>query len=217
MLHCAGETPAAWKEVEMAKLILVRHGESEGNVTRIFTTTPMTLALTELGRKQAREAATVIQSIADPRIVIASPYARARDTGAIIADSLNLPLEIREGLHERETGEFAGRPYESIFEAEGFDRQRPWIWIPPGGESYEHVRERVGPILNELVLRFPAHDVIVVSHGGVMVSMWAHVTGRWEDAHVPGNCGIITVEHREGKYLEPRVIGNLPSQRHAGG
>ncbi len=43
----------------------------------------------------------------------------ARDTGAIIAEELQLPFEVREGLHERETGEFAGKPYESIFEAEG--------------------------------------------------------------------------------------------------
>ncbi|MGO9056864.1 MAG: histidine phosphatase family protein, partial [Candidatus Binataceae bacterium] len=92
----------------MGRLVLVRHGESEGNVTRIFTTSPMTLALTALGRKQAREAAAVIAGISNPRIVITSPYVRARDTGAIIAKELNLSLEIREGLHERETGEFAG-------------------------------------------------------------------------------------------------------------
>jgi probable phosphoglycerate mutase len=201
----------------MARLILVRHGESEGNVTRVFTRTPMTLALTEQGRKQAREAAPAIRAIANPRIVIASPYVRAHDTGAIIAGELKLPFEVREGLHERETGEFAGRPYESILEAEGYDHARPWVWTPPGGESYEHVRDRVGPILDELVARFPDDDVVVVSHGGVMVAMWAHMTGRWEDAHVPQNCGIILVEHRDGKFLAPRVIGAQQSQRHAGG
>ena len=200
----------------MGRLVLVRHGESEGNVTRIFTTSPMTLALTELGRKQALEAAGVIQAISDPRIVIASPYVRARDTGAIIAKELNLSLEIRAGLHERETGEFAGRPYESIFEAEGYDHSRPWTWVPPGGESYEHVRDRVGPILDELVARFSDDDV-VVSHGGVMVSMWAHMTGRWDDAHVPANCGIVLVEHRQGQFLRPQLIGNQQSQRDAGG
>ena len=70
----------------MGKLILVRHGESEGNVTRVFTTTPMTLALTALGRIQARQAAQRIRAVANPRIVIASPYVRARDTGMIIAE-----------------------------------------------------------------------------------------------------------------------------------
>lgn len=201
----------------MARLLLVRHGESEGNVTRIFTKTPMTLPLTPLGREQAREAGAVIQSIAKPRIVIASRYVRARDTGAIIAEELKLPFEIREGLHERETGEFAGRPYESILEAEGYDHARPWTWTPPGGESYEHVRDRVAPIIDEIVARFPDDDVVVVSHGGVMIAMWAHITGRWEDAHVPRNCGIIVIEHQQGRFLEPTVIGDQQSQRHAGG
>jgi ribonuclease H / adenosylcobalamin/alpha-ribazole phosphatase len=201
----------------MGKLLLIRHGESAGNVTRIFTTTPMTLPLTDLGRQQAREAASIIAKIARPRIVIASPYVRARDTGAIIAEELKLPFEVREGLHERETGEFAGRPYESIMEAEGYDHARPWLWVPPGGESYEHVRDRVGPILDELVARFPDDDVVVVSHGGVMVAMWACITGRWEDAHVPANCGIVLVEHRQGKFLRPQIIGNQQSQRDAGG
>src|SRR5690242_15431964 len=113
----------------MGRLVLVRHGESEGNVTRIFTTAPMTLALTELGRQQARETAVLIRTISNPRIVITSPYVRARDTGAIIAAELDLPMEIREGLHERETGEFAGKPYESILQADGYDHLRPWAWV----------------------------------------------------------------------------------------
>src|SRR5208337_595408 len=170
--------------------------ESEGNVTRIFATSPMTLALTELGRKQAQAAAAVIQTISDPRIVITSPYIRARDTGVIIAQALSLPLEIREGLHERETGAFAGRPYEAILEAEGYDHSQAWTWVPPGGESYEHVRDRVAPTLDELVARFSHEDVVIVSDGGVMVAMWAYMTSRWDDAPVPVNCGIVLVEHR---------------------
>jgi ribonuclease H / adenosylcobalamin/alpha-ribazole phosphatase len=201
----------------VGRLLLARHGESEGNVVRIFTTTPMTLALTELGRQQAHEAAAVIQSIARPIIVIASPYVRARDTGLIIADALQLPFEIREGLHEREAGEFAGRSYDDLADADGFDPSRPWAWVPAGGESYEHVRNRVGPILDELVARFPDDDIVVVSHGGVMVAMWAHMTGRWDDAPVPPNCGIVLVEHRLGRYFEPRVIGDWGPPRDAGG
>src|SRR5215469_4135453 len=50
----------------MARLVLIRHGESEGNVIRIFTKTPVTLALTELGRQQARDAAGVIRELAKP-------------------------------------------------------------------------------------------------------------------------------------------------------
>jgi broad specificity phosphatase PhoE len=201
----------------MGRLVLVRHGESEGNVTRIFTTTPMTLALTELGRKQARAAALVIQAISVPRIVITSPYVRARDTAAIIAQELDLPMEIREGLHERETGEFAGQPYDSILQADGYDHARPWAWVPPGGESYEQVRDRVGPILDEIAARFSDEDIVIVSHGGVMVAMWAHLTGRWQDAPVPANCAVMLVEHLQGRFLRPHLIGNQQSQGDAGG
>ena len=153
----------------------------------------------------------------NPRIVITSPYIRARDTGAIIAQALNLPLEIRERLRERETGAFAGKPYEAILEAEGYDHSQPWTWVPPGGESYEHVRDRVAPILNELVARFSGEDIVVVSHGGVMVAMWAYMTNRWDAAPVSANCGIVPVEHRQGRFLKPELIGNQQSQADAGG
>jgi len=201
----------------MGKLILVRHGESEGNVTRIFTTRPMTLALTGRGREQARAAAHTIRRVAEPRYVFASVYARARDTGMIIAAELGLPFETRENLHERETGEYAGKPYESIFEADGYDHARPWIWTPPGGESYVHVRNRVAPVLDDLMARFPSEDVVVVSHGGVMFAMWAHVTGQWEGSRVTPNCGIVVVEHRDGRYLAPALIGDSAPERDAGG
>jgi broad specificity phosphatase PhoE len=82
---------------------------------------------------------------------------RARDTGLLIAEELKLPSEIRECLHEREAGQFADQPYDAIFQAHGYDHSRPWTWIPPGGESYEHVRNWVGPILDQLVVRFH-HD-----------------------------------------------------------
>ncbi|HUY26891.1 MAG TPA: histidine phosphatase family protein [Candidatus Binataceae bacterium] len=201
----------------MGRLILVRHGESVGNVERVFTTTPITLALTETGRGQARAAAARIRALGNPRMVVASRYVRARDTGMIIAEELSLPIEIRDGLHERETGEYAGKPYDSILNADGYDRARPWLWTPPGGESYEQVRGRVGPILDEMARRFAGDDLVIVSHGGVMLAMWAHVTGSWEGAHVPANCGIVVVEHRAGRYLKPEVVGDSQPRGDAGG
>ena len=50
-----------------------------------------------------------------------------------------------------------------------------------------------------------------------MVSMWAYMTGRWDDAPVPANCAIVLVEHRQGQFLKPQLIGNQQSQRDAGG
>ena len=75
------------------RILLVRHGESEGNATRTFT--PNTeIPLTDVGRAQARRAAEVISEQFTPVLVVASPYSRARETGEIIATSLRLEVHL---------------------------------------------------------------------------------------------------------------------------
>jgi broad specificity phosphatase PhoE len=54
--------------------------------------------------------------------------------------------------------------------------------------------------------RYPEHEVVVVSHGGVMLSMWAHLVGRWEGAHLPPNCGIVIVEHDRDRFHPPKIV-----------
>ena len=58
---------------------------------------------------------------------------------------------------------------------------------------------------------------MVVSHGGVMRAVWAHVTGKWENAHVPPNCGIVVIEHQGGRYREPEVVFGETPVRETGG
>jgi broad specificity phosphatase PhoE len=201
----------------MGKLILVRHGESVGNRERIFTTTPHALALTELGHQQAERAGHFIAKTFRTEIVVSSPYIRAHETARIIAEILKLPVEIEPNLHERDVGSLKGQSYESVLAAPGYDPQRPWLWEPPDGESYQHVKARVAPILDRLAAAHPTRDVVVVSHGGVMMALWAHVTGTWENAHVPPNCGIIVVEHRSSGYLAPQIIGDGAQDKFTGG
>ena len=201
----------------MGKLILVRHGESVGNRAQIFTTTPHELALTELGYEQAQRAGHIIADKFKTELVVSSPYVRAHETARVIAEILKLPLEIEHNLHERDVGSLKGQPYESVFATPGYDPKRPWLWQPPDGESHEDVKARVGPILDRLAKAHPSRDVVVVSHGGVMMALWAHVTGVWDNAHVPPNCGIILIEHHSKGYLTPKIIDGGMSEKHAGG
>ena len=84
----------------MGKLIMVRHGESEGNAIRRFTTTG-DAKITELGRRQAHEAALRIKLKFQPTLVIASTFARARETGLIIAAELRIPIEYEAEFREQ--------------------------------------------------------------------------------------------------------------------
>lgn len=201
----------------MSRLILVRHGESAGNLERIYATSPHDQPLTELGYRQAHEAAKRIAQLFRPELVVTSAYLRASETARIIAGALGLPLEIEPNLHEREIGTHRGRPYDSFLAEPDYDPQRPWAWKPEGGESYEDVQARVGPILDRLAAAHTRKDVVVVSHGGVMTTLWAYVAGTWKDAYVAPNCGMVLIEHGPQGYSKPQVIDAAESARDAGG
>ncbi|HUN59071.1 MAG TPA: histidine phosphatase family protein [Candidatus Binataceae bacterium] len=191
------------------RLILVRHGESEGNRDRRFTISSE-VELTEKGIQQAHEVAQRIKARFQPELIISSSFRRAWQTSAIIADELNLPIEVVEDIHERDLGTLRGESYDRLRElvklAPDFDPKQGWLWRPEGGESYEDVRLRVTAAFDKLRGRFPEHEVVIVSHGGVMLSMWAHITGKWEGSHLPPNCGIVLVEHDGERFDMPQII-----------
>lgn len=85
------------------RMLLIRHGQSEFNVvfsrTRIDPGIPDP-RLTELGRRQAREAAEALAGQGLRRL-IASPYTRAIETALIVAERLSLPVEIDPLVGER--------------------------------------------------------------------------------------------------------------------
>jgi probable phosphoglycerate mutase len=190
----------------MGRLILVRHGESEGNRERRFTTTPA-VSLTERGREQARAAAGRIARRFRPSLVVTSPYARARETAAIIADALGVPLEFEPNLFERRFGNLAGESYDVETAALAFDPIARWAWRPPGGgESFEDVRRRIAPVLNRIAQEHRDREVVVVSHGAVMLTAWIHLTGIVDGAEVPSNCGIVMVEHDGARLARPVIV-----------
>jgi broad specificity phosphatase PhoE len=187
------------------RLLLVRHGESEGNRDRTFTQ-HVDVPLTPTGRAQARAAADRIAPRYAPSRLIASPYARARQTGEIIAAVLGVTVELEPALREQSFGIFAGQPYDALVgDAAYHDRPR-WQWRPQGGESLIDVYERVVPAFERIAAGAGDGDVVIVSHGGVMLALCAYVTGSWESLTVTPNAGIVVVERRNGRYAPPVVL-----------
>ena len=181
------------------RLILVRHGESEGNRDRTFTQ-HTDVPLTALGREQARAAAERIAKHYAPAGIVASPFARARQTAEIIAGTLALAVEIEPALREQSFGIFAGRPYEALLGDAAYHDGPRWQWRPAGGESLVDVYERVVPAFERIARAHTAEDVVIVSHGGVMLALCAYVTGDWEGASVAPNAGIVVIEYQNGRY-----------------
>jgi broad specificity phosphatase PhoE len=187
----------------VGRLVLIRHGESEGNRNRLFTAHPH-VPLTEEGRAQARRAGERVAKSFAPTQVVASPFLRARQTAAIIGEVLGLAVVVEEDLHERNYGELAGLPYDTV--RAGYDPTEFWAWRPPGGETLVEAAARGGAVLDRLAASTPDADVVAVSHGALMVALWWHVTGDWRTATVVPNAGIVVVEHRAGAYLSARSV-----------
>jgi broad specificity phosphatase PhoE len=186
--------------VTVGRLLLIRHAESEGNRDQVFTATPL-VPLTPRGRAQAAAAARWLRDRYEPVHVVSSPYQRAHETAHIIADTLRVPVLVEADLRERDYGLLAGQAYATP--RPGYDRERYWTWRPDAGESLEEVLTRVGAVLDRLIASIPHDDVVVVSHGAVMMALHRHVTGAWPPAgRVVRNAGIVVVEHHEGCYRD---------------
>ena len=192
----------------MGRLVLIRHGESEGNRDRIFTHTPE-VPLTDAGHAQVRAAAEWVAERYRPVAVVSSPFLRARQTAAILAERLALAVRVEEELREQSFGELAGQPYAALRDSSDYDPARYWLWRPPGGETLLEVAARAGAALDRVAAGAAGNDVVVVSHGGVMMALWWHVTGEWRTGKVARNAGLVVVEHEAGRWRGATVIEDL--------
>ena len=192
----------------MGRLVLIRHGESEGNRDRIFTHTPE-VPLTDAGHAQVRAAAEWVAARYRPVAVVSSPFLRARQTAAILAERLALAVRVEEELREQSFGELAGQPYAALRDSSDYDPARYWLWRPPGGETLLEVAARAGAALDRVAAGAAGNDVVVVSHGGVMMALWWHVTGEWRTGKVARNAGLVVVEHEAGRWCGATVIEDL--------
>lgn len=187
----------------MARLILIRHGESLANAERRFTHGPHE-PLSRKGREEALERGRVIAKRFDPVALYASPFVRALETARLIGAAIGLEPVVVEALREQEFGELRGRGYDVVREDPTWHSDR-WRYRPAGGETLEEVFHRVGPALDALADRHLGQQVVVVSHGGVMAALHAWTTLRRIEGVPPisANAMGYVVERRATAYLGP--------------
>ncbi len=159
------------------RLYFVRHGESEANLLREFSNSGIKHPLTTRGLAQAQRTAQGLAGLTVAQ-VYSSPVLRARQTAQLIAESLNAPVEIREELREWNVG-----IYEGTRDPDGWKLHRQvqedWFWHGrleskmPGGESFQEIRARFVPFVEELVTTAGAEsrENVLVGHGGLYIAM----------------------------------------------
>ena len=159
----------------MTTIYLLRHGESEANVRRVFSNGKLDLPLTELGRHQAACAGRWLKDKGITH-VYSAPLLRAQQTAAILAEQLGLDQPtVLEDLDEVRVGDLDTRDdseawahYDVVFGAwlNGDDDSRF-----PGGESFAVARHRYAAALSQIAEAHPNGTVVAATHGGIQLTV----------------------------------------------
>jgi broad specificity phosphatase PhoE len=175
-------------------MILMRHGQSEFNLH--FTATKrdpgiVDPVLTPAGQAQAQAASHALRDAGITRI-IASPYTRALQTAAPIADLLGLAVQIHPGVRER--AHFAcdiGTPRAGLAAAWPMHdfTHLDEVWWPEGSEPPENVARRAASFRAEMLEDAGWASTLVVSHWAFLLALTGQSleNGAWIrfDPHAP--------------------------------
>ena len=146
------------------RLIIVRHGETTANLERTLQGHSQN-PLSERGRTQARHLGERLLGEGIERMY-SSDLCRAIETAEIIAESIDLPIELTPALKERSYGNFEGQAYDiydSAVDQSGLARH---LFCPENGENLEQVEARLSEFIDHILVAHPEETVLLVAHAG---------------------------------------------------
>ncbi|MCU1536967.1 MAG: histidine phosphatase family protein [Humibacillus sp.] len=158
------------------RIVLVRHGESEGNVDdTIYERVPdHRIPLTSLGIEQARQTGAAIRAVLDGDSVevYVSPYVRTRQTLAALGLSVaEHDVRVEPRLREQDWANFQD-PVDIAAQKAERDRYGHFYYRFSTGESGSDVYDRVSTFLESMHRTFTTsaapRNVVIVTHGLTM-------------------------------------------------
>ncbi|HEX8353603.1 MAG TPA: histidine phosphatase family protein [Pyrinomonadaceae bacterium] len=208
--------------METTRVLLVRHGESQGNAERRFgghSPTP----LSELGHRQAEATA---RALAAERVtaVYSSDLLRAVQTAAPLARETGLDVNETAALRERGVGLMEGLTFEEAAAAHPEEYaallRRDFEHVLAGGESYRQLLDRAAAGLDRAIELNRGGTVALFSHTGTICILALHLMGALDAPHLKpvwlssSNCGVARFDIQHGGLI--RVLA-LNDTRHLAG
>ena len=156
----------------MARLILLRHGESQWNLENRFTGW-VDVPLSPKGIEEARQAGEKLRGFTFDR-AFTSVLSRANETLRIVLETLGqsaIPIEKDKALNERMYGELQGLNKAETAKKYGDAQVKIWRRSydvkPPGGESLKDTAERALPYYEKMIKPYllKGETIIIAAHG----------------------------------------------------
>lgn len=158
-------------------LILLRHGQTEWNASDRMQG-QIDTDLTDLGRRQAKEAARELVS-RNAIAIVSSDLKRAYDTAQALSEHTTVPVVRDQRLRETHLGDWEGLTHLEV-DADYPGARVAWrldaTYRPPNGESKLEVGARSLPVVQELFRErqdWPGRSIILVAHGGLIAALTA--------------------------------------------
>ena len=159
------------------RVLILRHGQSEWNALGRWQG-QANPPLTSLGIQQATDAAGLLGTQCPHfDLVITSKLERAHLTGQTIAQILGVPtVHVDNRWQENDAGEWQGlTPDEIRVQWPGYLESGR---RPPHFETEESTNQRVVAALDAIVQENRGKCILVISHGGVLRLLRAHLGGQ---------------------------------------
>ena len=147
---------------------MARHGASAYSLEKRFSGSGgVDVPLAPLGVKQAQALAAEVAQRGEVTRIIASPLLRTQQTAQFVASAIEVPIITMPEFAEASFGDWDGYTFAEV-SRRWPEQLRDWLTNtdvpPPGGESFEHVRDRVELGRRILVDTYPGEHVLIVSH-----------------------------------------------------
>ena len=197
-------------------VLLIRHGQSEGNAEGRFgghTATP----LSSRGRKQA---AATAKTLSSERLtaIFSSDLPRAIETALPLAKLTGLQIQSTDAFRERSVGVMEGLTFEEA--AEKHPEQyaallhRDFEHVLSGGESYRQLLDRAWTKLDQAIAQNRGGRIAVISHTGTICILALHLMGALDAPKLKpiwvasSNCGITRFELRDDGFVRVLTVND---------
>ena len=203
-------------------VLLVRHGQSEGNAERRFgghTATP----LSPRGRRQAQATARALKD-EELTAIYSSDLARAVETAEPLAKVTGLSINSTTAFRERSVGVMEGLTFEVAAQQHPEQYQallrRDFEHVLTGGESYRQLLDRSWQKLDEIIEQNQGGKIAVFSHTGTICILALHLMGALDAPELKpvwitsANCGVTRFELRDDGLVRVLMLNDT---RHLSG
>ena len=200
-------------------LLLIRHGQSETNLTQSFAG-HLDISLTALGLQQAQRTAEFIIHTYDVDAVYHSDLKRTVQTGTPVAEMAKVPFLPDRNLREINAGLWTGLTYFAI--EEKFPEEYG-VWLtdignsrPTEGESVAQLARRIEQTLRRIAEENPGKTVVIATHATPIRAMQCILSGlplsRMKDVPWATNASVTEILYQDGCFH----LGKVSQDAHLG-